>query len=58
MFELTAEELVTIGIGSAVLFAGCLVEKWGPPWQVRHVGFFLGLVGLIIVILEMLTDHF
>ena len=61
MFGLTAEQLVTLGIGGAVLIAGLLpsVPENGPlTWKgiAIAMGFILGAILLAIALTEMVTD--
>lgn len=54
MFDLTDGELITLGIGGAILVAGCLIEAVGQI-TVRLVAFVLGVVMLAAALLEIVT---
>jgi len=61
MFGLTAEQLVVLGIGGAVLVAGLLpsVPENGPltyKGVAIAVGFLLGVILLAIALTEMISD--
>jgi hypothetical protein len=55
MFELTDAQLVTLGIGGAILVAGCMIETISPI-TIRLIGFVVGIIMLAIALVEMVTD--
>ena len=54
MFDLLADELVVLGIGGAVLVAGCMIEAISP-FTVRIVAFILGCIMLAVALVEIVT---
>jgi hypothetical protein len=62
MFELTDAQLVTLGIGGAVLIAGLLphIPEGGQPITYKGfaiiAGVILGIVMLAVALVEMVTD--
>jgi hypothetical protein len=55
IFELTDAQLVTLGIGGAILVAGCMIETISPI-TIRLIGFVVGIIMLAIALVEMVTD--
>jgi len=53
MFELTSPELVTLGIGGAVLIGTCMIEL-PVVISVRFLGFVSGCVMLAIALISMM----
>ena len=54
MFDLLADELVVLGIGGAILIAGCMIEAISPI-TVRLVAFVLGIIMLAVALVEIVT---
>lgn len=54
MFNLLPEELVVLGIGGAILVAGCMTETLAVT--VRLIGFVLGIVLLAIALVEIVSN--
>jgi len=54
MFDLLADELVVLGIGGAVLVAGCMIETISPI-TIRLIGFVLGIVMLAVALVEIVS---
>jgi hypothetical protein len=54
MFSLLSEELVVLGIGGAILVAGCMIDTISPI-TVKLLGFVVGVIMLAVALVEIVT---